>query len=145
MADGSSILRKKRGFMEVKEGLIKNLLFLSALISVLTTLGIILTLARETLAFFETVPLREFLTDTRWAPLYTPQHFGVLPLINGTLMIALGAGFVALPVGLASAIYLSEYASPRTRGTIKPVLEILAGIPTVVYGYFAIHASSVKT
>jgi phosphate transport system permease protein len=138
LADGSSILRKKRGFMEVKEGLIKNLLFLSALISVLTTLGIILTLARETLAFFETVPLREFLTDTRWAPLYTPQHFGVLPLINGTLMIALGAGFVALPVGLASAIYLSEYASPRTRGTIKPVLEILAGIPTVVYGYFAI-------
>jgi phosphate transport system permease protein len=138
LTDGGSILRKRKGSIEIKEGLIKNLLFLSALISIFTTIGIILVLAKETIAFFDVVSIRDFLTDTRWAPLYRPQHFGILPLVNGTLMIALGAGLVALPVGLASAIYLSEYASPRTRGAIKPVLEILAGIPTVVYGYFAI-------
>jgi phosphate transport system permease protein len=136
--NASSIIRKRKNAQDIKETLIKNLLFLSAFISILTTIGIILTLAKETIAFFDVVSLAEFFTDTKWAPLYTPQHFGVWPLINGTLLIAVGAGIVALPIGLASAIYLSEYASSRTRGIVRPTLEILAGIPTVVYGYFAI-------
>jgi len=80
----------------------------------------------------------EFLTGTRWSPLFADQHFGILPLLNGTLLIAFGAMLIALPVGLTSAIYLSEYASLNVRGVIKPMLEILAGIPTVVYGYFAL-------
>lgn len=138
MNNASSIIRKRKNALDIKETLIKNLLFLSAFISILTTIGIILTLAKETIAFFDVVSLAEFFTDTKWAPLYNPQHFGVWPLINGTLLIAVGAGIVALPIGLASAIYLSEYASSRMRGIVKPTLEILAGIPTVVYGYFAI-------
>lgn len=138
MGDYKQIIRKKTTFNEIKERLIGYLLFLSALVSVLTTLGIIIVLLKETILFFKVVSLQEFFLDTKWAPLFKPQHFGVWPLINGTLMITLGAGIIAIPLGLASAIYLSEYASFRVRATIKPVLEILAGIPTVVYGYFAI-------
>lgn len=121
-----------------KEQLIGRILFACAILSVFTTIGIILVLLFETLSFFKEVSIFEFLTGTTWAPLYRPQHFGVLPLVNGTLLIALGASMIALPVGLLTAIYLSEYSSERLRQTVKPVLEILAGIPTVVYGYFAI-------
>ena len=122
----------------IRESVIEKALLLCALASILTTIGIVLVLIFETFSFFEEVPILEFLTGTTWAPMYQPQHFGVLPLINGTLMIAVGAAVIAIPLGIASAVYLSEYSSPKVRQTVKPVLEILAGIPTVVYGYFAI-------
>jgi phosphate transport system permease protein len=120
------------------ERLIALLLFGCGLISVLTTVGIVVVLVTESAGFFRQVPIAEFLTGTRWSPMYSEQHFGILPLLNGTLLIAAGSLLIALPVGLTSAIYLSEYASPRVRGVIKPILEVLAGIPTVVYGYFAL-------
>ncbi len=122
----------------IREHAIERALFLCALASILTTLGIVLVLIFETFSFFKEVPIIEFLTGTTWAPTYRPQHFGVLPLINGTLMIAVGAALIAIPLGIASATYLSEYAGPNVRQIIKPVLEMLAGVPTVVYGYFAI-------
>lgn len=117
---------------------VKGFLFACALLSILTTLGIILTLGKETFGFFQEIPLASFLFGTRWSPLLEPRAFGVLPLLSGTLLIVVGSALIAIPVGLGSAIYLSEYASPRLRGIIKPVLEILAGVPTVVYGYFAL-------
>ena len=121
-----------------RERWIKGLLFVSAFISVLTTFGIILTLLTETIGFFREVSLVEFLTNTKWTPLFVPKNFGILPLVTGTLMVTVLSALVALPVGLASAIYLSEYAPNRVRKIVKPLLEILAGIPTVVYGYFAL-------
>jgi len=122
------------------EGIIKAGLFACAAISVLTTAAIIVVLARGAFSFFagNDVSVWDFLTGTKWTPLFKPQHFGVLPLVCGTLMVVAGAALIAIPVGLACAIYLAEYASPRTRSIVKPVLEILAGIPTVVYGYFAL-------
>lgn len=127
-----------RKLQRIKEIAIEKAFFLCAFLSIFTTLGIILVLIFETFSFFEEVPVLEFLTGTRWAPTFRPQSFGVLPLINGTLMVALGAAVIALPLGITSAIYLSEYADAKVRQVVKPVLEILAGIPTVVYGYFAI-------
>ena len=109
-----------------------------SMVSILTTLGIVAVLLYESLGFFLQVSPFEFLTGTKWTPLYRPQNFGILPLLSGSLLIALGAAAVALPLGLLSAIYLSEYAHKRARSIIKPVLEVLAGIPTVVYGYFAL-------
>ncbi|MEE9202451.1 MAG: phosphate ABC transporter permease subunit PstC [Dehalococcoidia bacterium] len=120
------------------EWLIHRLLLLCALVSIFTTIGIILSLATQTVEFFRHVPILDFLTDTRWAPLFEPAHFGILPLVAGTVMVAIGASLVALPLGLATAIYLSEYAPDGLRRVVKPVLEVLAGIPTVVYGYFAL-------
>ena len=120
------------------ERVIEGILFLCGLLSVLTTVGIVAVLVTESVGFFREVPILEFLTGTRWSPLFADQHFGILPLLNGTLLIAFGAMLIALPVGLTSAIYLSEYASQGVRGVIKPILEVLAGIPTVVYGYFAL-------
>ncbi len=113
-------------------------LFLSALLSVLVTLGIVGVLLFETVGFFKTVPLLDFLTDTEWTPLFSEKHYGILPLFSGTFLTTSIAMAVALPVGLISAIYLSEYASRRVRTILKPILEILAAIPTVVYGYFAL-------
>jgi len=101
-----------------------------------TTAGIVWVLARESFAFFQKVSIVEYLTGTVWEPLN--DKFGVLPLVTGTLMITVGAGIIALPLGLLAAVYLSEYASSKARNIIKPALEILAGIPTVVYGYFAV-------
>ena len=109
-----------------------------AAISIFTTLGIILTLIFETFAFFQEVPLTQFLTDTRWTPLFSSKQFGIFVLISATVMIAAISIAVALPLGLLSAICLSEYASPKVRRILKPILEILAGVPTVVYGYFAL-------
>lgn len=123
---------------ELKERLIKALLALSALVSVLITLGIVAVLLVEGLSFFTEVSPWEFLTGSRWAPLLEPRSYGVLPLVCGTLLVTLGASLIAIPFGVGTAIYLSEYASRRSRTLIKPVLEILAGIPTVVYGYFAL-------
>ena len=121
-----------------KEQVIGLLLFLCAAASTLVTVGVVLVLLRETMAFFAEVSIVDFLTDTRWEPQFQEQHFGVLPLLAGSLMVAGGAAVIALPVGLLTAIFLSEYATPRLRKILKPVLEILAGIPTVVYGYFAL-------
>ncbi|MFW6089548.1 MAG: phosphate ABC transporter permease subunit PstC [Gemmatimonadota bacterium] len=135
---GSSPDLQWRARRRVGEGVIAGLLFLCGLVSVLTTVGIVVVLLTESAGFFREVPLDDFLTGTQWSPLYTDQQFGILPLLNGTLLIAVGAMLIALPIGLTSAIYLSEYATPRMRGIVKPLLEILAGIPTVVYGYFAL-------
>jgi phosphate transport system permease protein len=120
------------------EGVIERGLFLCALISVGTTVGIIAVLAAETAAFLREVPIGDFLFGTEWTPLFSTPRFGVLPLVVGTTLVSLIAMLVALPMGLLSAIYLSEYAPSRVRRVVKPVLELLAGIPTVVYGYFAL-------
>lgn len=122
----------------LKEAIIEKILLGCALISILTMIGIIATLIFETINFFSEVSLSSFLFDTKWTPLFKPAHYGILPLINGTLIITIGAAAVALPLGILTAIFLSEYASPRFRQIAKPVLEILAGVPTVVYGYFAL-------
>lgn len=118
---------------------IRGVLFGCALLSVVTTIAIIIVLVCESFAFFQQVSFTEFVTDTRWEPQFEPQHFGVMPLVLGTLQITFLSGLIGLPVGLLAAIYLSEYAAPRTRNILKPVLELLAGIPTVVYGYFALR------
>ena len=120
------------------EKIIENILRVFAFISIGITGLIILSLIVESVGFFKEVSLSEFLTGTTWSPLMKPQHFGILPLINGTVLIALIASVVALPIGLAAAIYLSEYASKKVKNIVKPVLEILAGIPSIVYGYFAL-------
>ncbi len=122
----------------IRERLIEAPLFIAALVSILTTVGIIGVLFFETVDFFREVPLWRFLTETEWTPLFTEKHFGIVVLLSATVLTSAGAMLVALPLGLLAAIYLSEYASPPVRSVIKPVLEILAGIPTVVYGYFAL-------
>lgn len=126
------------GSRQTAERAIGAALGLAAGVSVLTTVAIVAVLLYEAVGFFAEVSPIEFLTGRRWAPLLAPQSFGVLPLLFGSVMIAVGAAIVALPVGLASAIYLSEYAPRRVRKIVKPALEVLAGIPTVVYGYFAL-------
>ncbi|MFT5100108.1 MAG: phosphate transport system permease protein [Planctomycetaceae bacterium] len=120
------------------ERLLEKAFFLCAFLSVITTVAVIGILAVETWHFLQVVSLSEFLFGTEWTPLLEPKHYGILPLVSGTMLIVVGAALVALPVGLASAVFLSEYASDRTRNIIKPVLEVLAGIPTVVYGFFAL-------
>jgi phosphate transport system permease protein len=120
------------------ERLIAALLFLCAAVSVLTTIGIVLALVGPTLEFLGDVPLREFFFTREWAPLFEPPQFGVPPLVTATLTTTACALAVCLPFGLGAAIYLSEYAHPRTRKVLKPALEVLAGIPTVVYGFFAL-------
>jgi phosphate transport system permease protein len=120
------------------EWIIERLLFLCATLSVLTTAGIILVLAVETFEFLREVSIVEFLTGTEWTPLFANQRFGVLPLVAGTMLVSAIAMLVALPMGLLAAVYLSEYAPSGVRRIVKPVLEILAGVPTVVYGYFAL-------
>lgn len=120
------------------ERLTEFLLFLFAAATVLTTIGIVLTLLGNSVQFFRTVPILDFLTGTEWSPLFAQAAYGVLPLVTGTFIVALGAALIALPVGLLSAIYLSEYAPPKVRKVIKPTLEILAGIPSIVYGFFAL-------
>ena len=120
------------------EFVIERGLFLCASGSVLITAAIIAVLLFETIAFFGEVSIWEFLTGTEWTPLFSEKHFGVLPLVAGTVLVSAIAMLVALPAGLLSAIYLSEYAPSGVRRIVKPMLEILAGIPTVVYGYFAL-------
>ncbi|NIP60188.1 MAG: hypothetical protein GWM90_32130, partial [Gemmatimonadetes bacterium] len=122
----------------LKERAIGVALFACAALSTLVTVGVVAVLFGETVVFFSRVSIGEFLTGTRWAPLIEPQRFGVLPLLAGSLQVAAGSAVIALPIGLLTAIFLSEYAGQRLRGILKPVLEILAGIPTVVYGYFAL-------
>lgn len=121
-----------------KEKIIELLLMLCGGISIVTTLGILYVLISNSIAFFKEVSVVDFLTDTAWTPLFADPHFGILPLLTGTLLITMIAIVVALPLGLTIAIYLNEYADPRLRKMVKPFLEILASVPTVVYGYFAL-------
>jgi phosphate transport system permease protein len=140
-----STLSKRITLPWLREQAIRFSLMGCALASVATTIGIIFVLVEETLfaippntSFFQHVSFTEFFTDTRWTPQYVEKHFGILPLLAGTALVAGIAAAIGLPIGLASSIYLSEYASPRTRNVVKPILEILAGIPTVIFGYFAL-------
>ena len=122
----------------VKERAIGLVLLLCAATSTLVTIGVVVVLLSESVTFFRQVSIVDFFTDTRWEPMFQDKHFGVLPLLAGSFMVAGGAAIIALPVGLLAAIFLSEYAHERTRKILKPILEVLAGIPTVVYGYFAL-------
>lgn len=124
--------------MKIKESIVKNVFALSGLITILITIGIIWVLFSESVSFFQVVSIIEFLTDTEWTPLFTQKHFGILPLLMGTFLTSFIAILVAVPVGLTIAIYISEYAPNKYRATIKPLLEVLAAVPTVVYGYFAL-------
>lgn len=129
--------KKKKTFRDYFEKSIPSLLFVIASISILTTIGIVITLLTETVEFFKRVPIVEFVTGTVLKPLSQNPEFGVLPLVMGTMLSSLIAMFVAVPIGLMTAIYLSEYASEKVRKRLKPMLELLAGIPTIVYGFFA--------
>jgi len=140
---GENVINEKKnivvkGKRRNADQFVRLFLLFCASVSILTTVGIVFVLLFETIEFFEEVSLFSFLTDTKWTPLFEPKHFGILALLSGSFLITLGACLVALPIGLMTAIYLSEYAPDKVRRTIKPVLEVLAGIPTIVYGYFAL-------
>jgi phosphate transport system permease protein len=136
MENTRKIPRKRK--KKTSERVIETLIRIFAIATVFITVGIIFTLVMESLKFFDHVSLLEFLTGTVWTPLMLPANFGVLPLVVGTFTIAILASVVAIPLGLGTAIYLSEYASSRLRKVLKPTLELLAGIPSIVYGYFAL-------
>jgi phosphate transport system permease protein len=133
---GTSVLGGAR--RRWSEDAVKAFLIFCSLISILTTVGILLALLEETIAFFGEVGIVEFFTTGEWSPLFADPKFGVWPLVWGTLQITGIALVVAVPLGLGAAVYLSEYARPRVRKTVKPILEVLAGIPTIVFGYFAL-------
>ncbi len=132
------MVSKKTQYVRIKEMLIERLLLGCSLLSVFTTMAIIYVLLSETIGFFKHVSFVQFLTDKEWTPLFTNKHYGILPLLSGTILTTLIAITVALPCGLISAVYLSEYASAKTRNIVKPMMEVLAAVPTVVYGYFAL-------
>ena len=127
-----------RASRHVKEKIIESILFLAALVSVFTTLGIVYILVSESVVFFQHVPLWDFLTDTQWTPLFDDAHFGIMVLMSGTLVSSGVALLVAIPLGTVIAVFLSEFSGPRLREIIKPMLELLSGVPTIVYGYFAL-------
>lgn len=122
----------------MSERIVGAILWTCGAISMLTTVGIVLVLIQQALVFFSHVPVTDFLFGTKWTALFKNPSFGVLPLVGGTLVITVVAMLVAIPLGLMSAIYLSEYAAPKLRDVLKPALELLAGIPTIVYGFFAV-------
>ena len=128
----------RRRLRQAKERLIEIALFAAALVSVVTTIGIVVVLLGESFAFFRQISLWDFLTDTQWTPLFSDAHYGILPLLSGTLVSSGVALLVAIPLGTIVAIYLSEFAPFRVREVAKPFLELLGGIPTIVYGYFAL-------
>jgi len=123
---------------KTSEKIIEGGLAFSALITILTTIGILYVLISESIGFFQVVSIFDFITDTQWTPLFSQKHYGILPLLSGTFLTTAIAVAVALPIGLSIAIYLSEYAPKGFRKKIKPALEILAAVPTVVYGFFAL-------
>ncbi len=127
-----------RRFRHMGEKAIEGTLFLAAFSSVVITIGVVGILVYESLGFFRHVPLIQFLTDTQWTPLFDDAHYGILPLLSGTLVTTVIALLVAIPLGTITAIYLSEYASHKLREVVKPLLELLSAVPTVVYGYFAL-------
>ncbi|MGW8266869.1 MAG: phosphate ABC transporter permease subunit PstC [Longimicrobiales bacterium] len=135
---GSELRPGLRRPRRLGERAIEGVLALCAGIAALATVGIVLILLFETVGFFTQVSVLEFFTETRWTPLFREKHFGILPLLTGSLLVGLGAGFVALPGGLLTAIFLSDLSGPRQRAILRPLLDVLAGIPTVVYGYFAL-------
>lgn len=130
----TAFLRRRR----LMDQNMRLVLFLAATLSVLVTAGIIYVLVSESVTFFRQVPLWDFLTDTQWTPVFEDKHFGIITLLSGTLMTTLIALVVAVPAGTILAIYLSEFARPRVRETVKPFLELIAGVPTVAFGYFAL-------
>jgi phosphate transport system permease protein len=134
----SRLSRAQRWRQKLREHTIEGILFLAAASSVLVTAGIVGVLLYESYTFFAHVPVSVFLTDTMWTPLFADPRFGILPLVTGTLLSTAVALFVAAPLGLIAAIYLSEFASNGFRETVKPTLEMLSGVPTVVYGFFAL-------
>ena len=128
----------RRKSRHIKERVIEFILFLAALLSVATTVGIVLILLKESYDFFQHVSLWDFLTDTQWTPLFSDAHYGIMPLLSGTLVSSAVALLVAIPLGTIIAIYLSEFAPFSVREVAKPFLELLGGIPTIIYGYFAL-------
>ena len=128
----------RRRLRNIKERIIEFILFLAALVSVATTIGIVLVLLKESYDFFQVVSLWDFLTDTQWTPLFSDAHYGIMPLLSGTLVSSTVALLVAIPLGTIIAIYLSEFAPFAVREVAKPFLEMLGGVPTIVYGYFAL-------
>ena len=138
MAASLSAQATRSRLRHLRERLVESLLFLAALSSVVITIGIVGVLLVESAGFFKQVSLLDFLTDTQWTPLFDDAHYGILPLMAGTLVTTAIALVVAIPLGTITAIYLSEYAGYRTREIIKPLMELLSAVPTVVYGYFAL-------
>ncbi|MCF7927738.1 MAG: phosphate ABC transporter permease subunit PstC [Spirochaetales bacterium] len=136
MATPKSLHKEFRA--DLKENSVRGVFFATALVSIITTVGIVVVLFADSVDFFSQVSIVEFFTSTRWSPVIKPIEFGVLPIISGTLTFTFLTALVAIPIGVLAAIYLSEYASERFRRIVKPALEVLAGIPTVVYGYFAL-------
>lgn len=132
-------MKTKTHHISFKERFIEWIMMACSLVTVFTTIGIILVLTLETLKFFSEVSIIDFLTDTQWTPLFSEKHFGILPLLSGTLLTTTIAILFAVPVGLIIAIYLNEYAPQKFTSIIKPILEILASVPTVVYGFFALQ------
>ena len=130
-------LARRRGRI-LRERIIESMLFLAALVSVFTTVGIVYILVKESVVFFQHVPLSQFLTDRQWTPLFDDAHFGIVVLLSGTLTSSAVALLIAIPLGTIIAIYLSEFAPFRVREVAKPFLELLGGVPTIVYGYFAL-------
>ena len=128
----------KNALRNVSERIIEAILFSAAAVSVLTTAGIVYVLVSESILFFQHVGIVEFLTDTQWTPLFDDAHFGIMVLVSGTLVSSFVALAVAIPMGTIIAIYLSEFANPKVRELAKPILELLGGIPTIVFGYFAL-------
>jgi phosphate transport system permease protein len=140
-ADGSAKLAeyaRTKAQRKRRERAIEMVLLLAACVSVFTTAGIVYILVKESLVFFAEVPLWTFLTDTQWTPLFSDAHFGIMVLMAGTVSSSLVALSIAIPLGTIIAIYLSEFAGHKTRETLKPILELLSGVPTIIYGYFAL-------
>jgi phosphate transport system permease protein len=134
----SALTASERRNQRLREGLIELVLLVAAASSVFVTLAIVGVLVYESFGFFQTVPLGDFLFGTTWTPLFADPQYGILPLLGGTLLSTVVALLFVAPIGLVTAIYLSEFASPRAREIIKPILELLSGVPTVVYGFFAL-------
>jgi phosphate transport system permease protein len=129
---------RRSPWRNLDDTIIRAILFAAAAVGVLTTAGILFSLASETIAFFRQVSFAQFFLDTRWTPLFSSKRFGIWALISATALTSAIALVIAVPLGLLAAIYLSEFARPRVRDTVKPALEVLAGVPTVVYGFFAL-------
>ncbi|EGD46086.1 phosphate ABC transporter, inner membrane subunit PstC [Ruminiclostridium papyrosolvens DSM 2782] len=144
MTESTSTFQNKKAVnsrikrMRVSNVIARNILFLFAIITILTTIGIIASLLKDSIGFFSNVSITDFLFGRKWTPLFSEPSFGVLPLVMGTLIITLVSAVISIPIGLLTAIYLSEYANKRVRKIIKPILEVLAGIPSIVFGYFAL-------
>lgn len=134
------VIASRLRYRKIRDRIIETLLLLAGLVAVFTTLAIVVILVVESSAFFEHVSLKDFFTDTMWTPLFADARYGIMPLVAGTLTTTMVALLVAVPVGTIIAIYLSEFASHRLRETVKPILELLGAVPTVVYGYFALMA-----